>query len=342
MIKTHNQTKLKYLCITKKDDWVKYKGSGGYWINHLRKYGDDISTELLYETEDYDDFLIQCLLYSELYNVALSEEFANQIPESGYDSNVHGYNNLELWWQYASDDMKRDVYNRRKDSLKLNHWIHNDDISNQIKSKISEKQLTHWSQFSLDERRLMTADIRAKATKFFEDRSSQRYIDYTKKQSENTRRYLANTPFEVLSERNRKHRLNMTTEGKRARAEKIREVYKTGKHDAIFKKMSQERVGLGNPGAKVIVWYGEKYTMGQFYNFVKETGLIKADVDKILDDVNIEECYRDYPANRTDYEVLICPHCNKNSGGRIPSGFKRWHFNNCKTKKEKNESKKIG
>ena len=63
MIKTHNVTGLKYLCITKKENWPEYLGSGKYWRNHLISHGPDIRTELLYrayveENKVYD--VIQC------------------------------------------------------------------------------------------------------------------------------------------------------------------------------------------------------------------------------------------------------------------------------------------
>lgn len=37
MIKTHNKTNLKYLCITKRDDWKGYTGSGGIWKTTNKK-----------------------------------------------------------------------------------------------------------------------------------------------------------------------------------------------------------------------------------------------------------------------------------------------------------------
>ena len=108
MIKTHDITKLKYLCITSRDDYLSYPGSGTYWKNHISKHGNSISTELLYETEDYEDFLIYCLYYSSILNVALSEEFANMVPETGYNNN-DGKPNIVLFWEYASEEVKNEI-----------------------------------------------------------------------------------------------------------------------------------------------------------------------------------------------------------------------------------------
>ena len=84
MIKTHNDTGLKYLCVTSKDNYELYKGSGVYWKNHIKEYGADITTEVLFETDDDDDLTQMGLKYSAAYDVVESSEWANLIPESGY------------------------------------------------------------------------------------------------------------------------------------------------------------------------------------------------------------------------------------------------------------------
>lgn len=84
MIKTHNDTGLKYLCVTSKDDYELYKGSGVYWKNHIKVHGDNISTELLIETDDPDELTQLGLKYSAAYDVVENSEWANLIPESGY------------------------------------------------------------------------------------------------------------------------------------------------------------------------------------------------------------------------------------------------------------------
>ena len=54
-VKTHNQTKLKYLGKTESDPY-QYKGSGKYWLRHIRKHGNDVSTQILLATEDKKEF----------------------------------------------------------------------------------------------------------------------------------------------------------------------------------------------------------------------------------------------------------------------------------------------
>ena len=81
-LKTHNKTKKKYLGKTVQDPY-KYSGSGTYWKGHLARYGNDVSTEILFQTESIEKFREQALFYSNLWDVANNEEFANSIPEVG-------------------------------------------------------------------------------------------------------------------------------------------------------------------------------------------------------------------------------------------------------------------
>ena len=86
MIKTHNQTGLKYLCKTTTDNPkhpFSYKGSGKYWKRHLDKNGSDITTEIIGEHEDKDEFIQQAIQLSEEYDVVKSKEWANLVPERG-------------------------------------------------------------------------------------------------------------------------------------------------------------------------------------------------------------------------------------------------------------------
>lgn len=88
MIKTHNTTKLKYLCKTERNDPYRYKGSGTYWKKHIEKYGCDIETVVIYETENKQELKNQGMYYSSLWNIVKSKEWANCIPEEGDGGNT--------------------------------------------------------------------------------------------------------------------------------------------------------------------------------------------------------------------------------------------------------------
>lgn len=81
-LKTHNVTGLKYLGKTIRDPFT-YKGSGKHWKRHIRKHGYDVTTEILFQTEDKEELKRIGLEYSEKWKVVESEEFANFIPEIG-------------------------------------------------------------------------------------------------------------------------------------------------------------------------------------------------------------------------------------------------------------------
>lgn len=81
-LKTHNKTGLKYLGKTTRDPFV-YKGSGKRWQNHIKKHGYDVTTEILFETDDKKLLREKGLYYSELWNVVRNPEFANLVNESG-------------------------------------------------------------------------------------------------------------------------------------------------------------------------------------------------------------------------------------------------------------------
>jgi hypothetical protein len=85
MVKTHNKTGLKYLCYTRSsgERYENYKGSGTRWREHLRKHGDDISTVLLFESEDKDSFIDEAIKRSHEFNVVDSPEWANLKIEEG-------------------------------------------------------------------------------------------------------------------------------------------------------------------------------------------------------------------------------------------------------------------
>ena len=89
MVKTHNVTGLKYLCKTKRKDPYKYKGSGDYWIPHIKKHGYDVTTEILKECKTNEEIKHWGLYYSDLWDVVNARDdsgrklWANLKPEAG-------------------------------------------------------------------------------------------------------------------------------------------------------------------------------------------------------------------------------------------------------------------
>tara|TARA_Y100001937_G_scaffold127524_1_gene200034 strand:- start:460 stop:1062 length:603 start_codon:yes stop_codon:yes gene_type:complete len=79
---THNITGKKYLGQTTRDLNV-YKGSSVEWLEHLEQYGDDYSTEILFESSDKGKFKEVCQHYSEKLDVVKNNEYFNKVAEYG-------------------------------------------------------------------------------------------------------------------------------------------------------------------------------------------------------------------------------------------------------------------
>lgn len=81
-VKTHNQTGLKYLGQTSSNPYT-YKGSGTRWLSHLKKHGNNVSTEILVETNDKSVIKEKGVEYSKRFNIVKSSEWANLKVEEG-------------------------------------------------------------------------------------------------------------------------------------------------------------------------------------------------------------------------------------------------------------------
>ena len=82
-IKTHNITGIKYFGKTVKPNPHIYKGSGKRWLNHIKKYGNDVSTEIYGYYTDYQECMDAALSFSLKHNIDKSNEWANIIIENG-------------------------------------------------------------------------------------------------------------------------------------------------------------------------------------------------------------------------------------------------------------------
>jgi hypothetical protein len=102
-LKEHLDTGLKYLGVTIQDDPHQYRGSGKHWKAHIAKHGYNVSTDVIFETEDHGLFKEWCVHVSNHLNVVESEEYANQIPETGDKVNPIGQ-------QVASEKIKGTIW----------------------------------------------------------------------------------------------------------------------------------------------------------------------------------------------------------------------------------------
>lgn len=99
-LKTHNITGLKYLGKTTKDPF-KYKGSGKYWLRHLKKHGNNVTTEILHICKSDDELKKLGLKYSKKWNIVENISFANLKNETGdgglYSNFDYSEHSKQLW-----------------------------------------------------------------------------------------------------------------------------------------------------------------------------------------------------------------------------------------------------
>ncbi len=87
-IKTHKITGLKYLGQTSKDPY-KYGGSGVKWVEHIKQHGNNVRTEIILKTSDWDQLTASGRYWSTYYQVVTAMDdfgnkiWANRIPETG-------------------------------------------------------------------------------------------------------------------------------------------------------------------------------------------------------------------------------------------------------------------
>jgi hypothetical protein len=81
-LKTHNVTGMKYLGQTTRNPY-KYEGSGVYWRRHIEMHGNNVTTEILYQSDNQDNFEKVCIDYSAKFDVVNNKMFANLIEEHG-------------------------------------------------------------------------------------------------------------------------------------------------------------------------------------------------------------------------------------------------------------------
>jgi hypothetical protein len=90
-IKKHKKTGLKYFGKTTKINVEQYRGSGKRWKSHLKLHGNDVETmwisEPFYCIESLNEF---ALFFSEVFDIVNSNEWANLIPENGFDGAPKG------------------------------------------------------------------------------------------------------------------------------------------------------------------------------------------------------------------------------------------------------------
>ena len=263
MIKIHRTTGYKYLCVTTKEDYEGYCGSGVRWRKHLRAHGFDVSTEVLFEHHSRDDiFKSVCLYYSGVYDVVNSAEWANLIPEDGNTGNA-----FQKW-------DNKDKFNR---STKYKEMFADPIIGKSWRSKIGLASAATWSKHSTSDRTNRIENIKNAYTEEKRAEHSATLKRYHENMSDEEKLAKGAALSNAYQSKD--------AEWKAARGNKIsNSLQESSAFASYVDTMKEERVGGGNPAARVVHWDGLKFdTCTDFYKYIRENKIIsKNAAERIL------------------------------------------------------------
>lgn len=161
-VKTHNETGLKYFGYTESENPHEYRGSGKKWKRHIKKYGYDVTTKIIFSSEDRDITKQKALFYSEFFDIVISNEWANLTIEQLEGGFTHINNSEEIrkkatekkrlngWFaadknpmfgKKHSEDVKKKHSERMAGSNNPNY---NKKLSESTKKKMSESKKQYW------------------------------------------------------------------------------------------------------------------------------------------------------------------------------------------------------
>lgn len=197
-VKTHNTTGLQYFGKTISNR-KSYRGSGTYWLRHLAKYGNDVSTEIVgYFTDE-----IWCMLYalefSEQNDIVNSREWANLMLEDGVSGgDTFSYKSAEE--KQSTNEKRRIAFNKLSDEEKAEYRLKN---SNGVKKYIEENK---------DKRLQAALKIRDKrksnGTAWHSNSTKEKIGNNSKSGTDEVRKKIANT---LTGRKNPKHSERMKT-----------------------------------------------------------------------------------------------------------------------------------
>lgn len=153
-LKQHNVTGLKYLGQTSKSNPYRYNGSGKYWLRHIKVHGNNVTTRILRECNTKEEIKQWGLIYSKLFNIVESKDFANFIPEcgsggltiplrgefNGFFGKKHSNEQIKQWKEMKSG-IKNPMYGKTHTSEtkeKLRQINLGRKVSNETRQKISK------------------------------------------------------------------------------------------------------------------------------------------------------------------------------------------------------------
>tara|TARA_Y100000034_G_C6772095_1_gene344481 strand:- start:23 stop:856 length:834 start_codon:yes stop_codon:yes gene_type:complete len=150
-ILTHLTTGLKYLCVTTREPFRTYTGSGTAWKAHTKEHGrgiDDMHRQILYEEEiskgelPSEKFQKTCVEMSQKYDIVEDKNFANAQIETGitgikgrFGFKVQDVRIRKLYEYDVEEEIKELEYNKKIEIVGYDEFPAETDIeSESIKS----------------------------------------------------------------------------------------------------------------------------------------------------------------------------------------------------------------
>lgn len=130
-VKTHNVTGLKYFGKTTRPDPHSYRGSGKYWIKHLKKHGNNVATEIIGVFEDEVACTDAAIAFSRDNNIVESDLWANLQEENGVDGAPKGH----VGHKFTTEELER------LSLISQERWS-----DPEFRSKITEAQKQSWTE----------------------------------------------------------------------------------------------------------------------------------------------------------------------------------------------------
>jgi hypothetical protein len=158
-IKTHNVTGLKYFGKTTNDPHT-YRGSGTYWIAHIKKHGYDCTTEILGFFTEKDECVNAATTFSQENNIVIAVDsnkkklWANLIEENGLDGGKT-YEGPRPQWVI---DKLKEIQKKLKPSVKK---IEQSKIN---LAKAKKRKVGEWKQSDAAKEKLRNANLGKKAS----------------------------------------------------------------------------------------------------------------------------------------------------------------------------------
>lgn len=141
-VKTHNVTGLKYFGKTTNDPF-KYRGSGIYWLKHLKEHGCNVSTHIIgfyTSKEECTNAALQFSLDNNIVNAVDDNNkkiWANQIVENGLDGGATGRTN----YKPHTAEFRKKISESKKGTLPWNTGKNGVTPGNKTKRTEKTKQL---------------------------------------------------------------------------------------------------------------------------------------------------------------------------------------------------------